>query len=449
MTEKLLYLLEELKNNYSETLKTDVLNCFKNELSENDLAELNKNRERTENAFAGQHKSFYDEIAFEFVEDLNEFSEMYFLFWEAILYYFNFETKTEFYNSAIELSHDSDATDYINGFLELEKGNSEIALFHFNRIDDYVAYYFIAYCYLLNENFENSIKNNELFLEILEETIEQNQSKDINLSIQTGFLVAKWNVYQDLGYAHNRIEEYQKAIEQYEKAIEIFNLEETYTISSEIHIDENLNDFSIFINNYLFALEKTNQLIKCKEVLEFTVSKIPSNAFYKDKLFKINQKINNSSEVNDLFKRLYRSKKPFNLNSFEETKLISKEKSLEDLIVEQIKNGYKVFNKSLEIYQDEIIFGRQYYIQEVNGILDLLLIDKTNNQLYVVELKRNDAGIEVVNQIENYIKGLQNQLDKEIKGIICLHKAKPELIELVKTKSNIELYSYHFDFNQL
>lgn len=449
MINKLLYLLEELKNNYSDTLKSDVLNCFKNELSKNDLVELNKNTERTQNAFSGQHKSFYDEIAFEFVEDLNEFPEMYFIIWEPILNYFNSETKTEFYDSAIELAHNSDATDYINGFIELENDNFEIALFHFNRIDDYVAYYFIAYSYLLSENFENSIKNNKLFLEDLEETIKQSSSKDIDFSNEAGLLIVKWNVYQDLGYAYNRVKEYQNAIEQYEKAIEIFDLEETYIISSKIHIDQNLTDFIIFINNYLSALEKSNQLEKCKEILEFTISKIPSNIFYKDRLLKVKQRINNSSETDELFKRLYKSKKPFNLNSFEETKLISKEKSLEDLIVEQIKYGYKVFNKSLEIYQDEIIFGRQYYIPEVNGILDLLLIDRVNDQIYVVELKRNDAGIEVVSQIENYIKGLQNQLNKEIKGIICLHKAKPELIELVKTKLNIELYSYHFDFNQL
>jgi len=125
------------------------------------------------------------------------------------------------------------------------------------------------------------------------------------------------------------------------------------------------------------------------------------------------------------------------------------EKILEDMIVEQIKYGFNVFGKKLEIYQDKEIFGRQYYIQNVNGILDLLLIDKSNDTLYVVELKRNEAGIEVVEQIESYIKGLTSQLKREVKGIISLHKPDKNLVELIKTKPNIELYTYEFQFKNV
>ena len=146
---------------------------------------------------------------------------------------------------------------------------------------------------------------------------------------------------------------------------------------------------------------------------------------------------------------MFKVKKPFNLDSFQETKLISKEKILEDMIVEQIKYGFNVFGKKLEIYQDKEIFGRQYYIQNVNGILDLLLIDKSNDTLYVVELKRNEAGIEVVEQIESYIKGLTSQLKREVKGIISLHKPDKNLVELIKTKPNIELYTYEFQFKNV
>ena len=113
------------------------------------------------------------------------------------------------------------------------------------------------------------------------------------------------------------------------------------------------------------------------------------------------------------------------------------------------KYGFNVFGKKLEIYQDKEIFGRQYYIQNVNGILDLLLIDKSNDTLYVVELKRNEAGIEVVEQIESYIKGLTSQLKREVKGIISLHKPDKNLVELIKTKPNIELYTYEFQFKNV
>lgn len=78
-----------------------------------------------------------------------------------------------------------------------------------------------------------------------------------------------------------------------------------------------------------------------------------------------------------------------------------------------------------------------------------MLIDKSDNTLYIVELKRNEAGIEVVEQIEKYIIGLSEQLNRKIKGIICLHKSDEKLQNLVNTKSNIELYTYQFEFKQL
>jgi RecB family endonuclease NucS len=67
----------------------------------------------------------------------------------------------------------------------------------------------------------------------------------------------------------------------------------------------------------------------------------------------------------------------------------------------------------------------------------------------MVELKRNEAGIEVVEQIEKYIDGLSKELNKNIKGIICLHKPDNLLKELVKTKENIELYTYGFEFKKI
>nr|WP_231402215.1 endonuclease NucS domain-containing protein [Panacibacter microcysteis] len=120
------------------------------------------------------------------------------------------------------------------------------------------------------------------------------------------------------------------------------------------------------------------------------------------------------------------------------------------MIVEQIKYGYKVFGKDLEVYQDNKIFGRQYYLPTVSGILDLLLVERGSNTLYVVELKRNEAGIGVVEQIERYILGLGHLfIDRDIKGIICLHTPDTNLVELVKTKPNIELFKYEFNFNRL
>jgi tetratricopeptide (TPR) repeat protein len=367
--------------------------------------------------------------------------------WEYLIHLFNEETKSYFYNTSLEIAENSDATDYINGLLELENNNPEIALYHFNRIDDYVANYFIGLCYLETENYQNSIKQNLLFLNELELMI--NNIKEIDLLNNSDLLIVKWNIYNDLGYAYNRIFEFENALSFYNKSLQIFSLEEAFIIRHSIKVDKNLDDFSIFINNYLLSLEQTNKFTQCIEILDFVISKYPNDFYYKDRKTKLIEKTEKHSFANEIINTLFRVKKPFNITSFQETKIISKEKILEDMIVEQIKYGFNVFGKRLEIYEDSEIFGRQYYIKSVNGILDLLLIDKTQDILYVVELKRNEAGIEVVEQIENYIKGLKAQLNREVKGIISLHKPDRNLIELVKTKTNIELYTYDFQFKNI
>ncbi|OYU85342.1 MAG: hypothetical protein CFE24_02230 [Flavobacterium sp. BFFFF2] len=446
MTDKVLFLLEELKNNYTSQILHDTLNCFRNEISIDDLY---KEFEKTKLAINGQVDDFYQELALDFVGDLNDFPEMYFLIWEPLLTFFDETTKKQFYNCSLEIANNTDAADYINGLIYLDSDNFEIALYQFNRIDDYVASYFIGLCYLETGNFENSIKQNLLFMNELEDLIEN--EKDFQLLLED-FQIFKWNVFNDLGYAYNRISEFENALRFYKKSLEIFSLEEAYQIRHKIEIDRELDDFNIFANNYLYSLEKTRNTDNFFEVLEFLILKYPHNSYYKsrkEKLKELSRISENQQFANQLINSIFRIKKPFNLSSFQEAKLLSKEKILEDMILEQIKYGYEVFGKKLEVYQDEKIFGRQYYIQSVNGILDLLLIDKTKDILYVVELKRNEAGIEVVEQIENYINGLTAELRREVKGIISLHKPDKKLVELIKTKPNIELYTYEFQFKNV
>lgn len=441
MKNKILFLLEELKENFSDQLFHDTLTCFRKEMS---ISDLYVDMELSRNVLNGQSERLYNELAFDFVEDLNELTETYFLIWEPLFYFFNSKTKSYFFETALELSHNSDATDYINGIIELENDSPEIALFHFNRIEDYVAKYFIAICYLEMENFENSIKQNEKFLKNLGKFLEN--KSEIDLENDEGILILKWNVFNDVAYAYNRISEFQNALNNYNKSLELLNLDENYKINHLFKIDENLDAFTVFANNYLLSLEQTRNYSKCIEVVIFLIEKYPNDYYYKAKLEKLKLLSADQTETKFIFDQVFRPKKPLNISSFEATKLISKEKILEDMIVEQIKYGFEVFGKKLEIYQDEEIFGKQYRIPEINGILDLLLIDKQNNQLYVVELKRNETGIEVVSQIENYMFALSKQLDRKLKGIICVHKSNNRLTDLVRTKSDIELFTYNFEF---
>ena len=446
MEAKFLTLLRELKNNYSDNLLVQTMDCFRDETN---FADFYQDEEKLRELLNGQRQSFYVELALDFIDDLNNVPEMYFAVWEPTLYFLSPQRKSEFYKTSLNLSNDSDATDFINGFIEIEENASpEIAQYHFNRIKHYVSSYFMGLCYLELENYENAIKKNEFFLYHLEEIIKENFTDEIDLSQDNDLLITKWNVYNDLGYLFNRVEDYANALKSYEKGLKIFDIEENFKINSVKLESQEINDFTIFVNNYLLPLEKLGNYSKAIEILNFAIEKLPFDIYYKTRKENFEKKLVNTSFADEIINKLFKTKHPFNIGKFEQTKLIAKEKALEDLIVEQIKYGFHVFGRPLEIYQDNNIFGRQYYISSVNGILDLLLIDKSDNTLYVVELKRNDAGIEVVEQIEKYIDGLSQELSREIKGIICLHKPDNLLKELVKSKPNIELYTYHFDFNK-
>ncbi|HEX5150157.1 MAG TPA: endonuclease NucS domain-containing protein [Parafilimonas sp.] len=441
MSAKIFYLLEELKNNYSEQTLTEIITTFQDEVIVDDLfTDLN----RAKNAFNGQNKNLYKQLSILFLQDLNEVPEMYFSLWEGIFDLLNDNEFSLFLDLSLENYNDGDADDYINGMIRLENGSPEIALFYFNRIDHYVASYFIGLCYLNLENHENAILQFEIFLENLELTL-----KAPNLEDETGLTIAKWNALNHLGYLYNRVEEYKKAKNYYENGLEVFSVEETFFINNENHDDKLLDEFAIWTNNYVLSLEKTGEIQKCITTLKFAISKRPTDYYFIKQLARFEEKLKNKSFADGIINKLFKKKQPFNIQQFEATKSVSKEKSLEDMIVEQIKYGFKVFGKELEIYKDKFIYGRQYHISSVNRRLDLLLIDKLNNQLYLVELKRNEAGVEVVEQIEKYIDGLSKELNQNIKGIICLHKPDSQLTELVKTKENIELYTYGFDFNKL
>ena len=142
MNAKLFYLLQELKDNFSKELLNETYECFMNE-THNFYNDSVKSKE----LLNGQSNEFYNKIASDFVNDLEDFPEMFFLSWQSVFEHFSKETMDKFNELSLLIDNNSDATDYLNGISELENGKAEIALFHFNRIDNYVACYFIGLCY--------------------------------------------------------------------------------------------------------------------------------------------------------------------------------------------------------------------------------------------------------------------------------------------------------------
>ena len=348
MEAKFLTLLRELKNNYSDSLLVQTMDCFRDETNPLDFYQ---DEENTRESINGQRQNFYVELALDFIDDLNDVPELYFAVWEPTLYFLNTQRKSEFYKTSLDLSNNSDATDFINGFIELEENAApEIAQYHFNRIEHYVSSYFMGICYLELENYENAIKKNEFFLYYLEETFNASSTDEIDLSQVNDFLTTKWNVYNDLGYLFNRVEDYTNAKKSYESGLEIFDLEDNFKINSVKLESQEIDDFTIFVNNYLLSLEKLGNYSKAIEILNFAIEKTPHDIYYKTKKENFEKKLASASFVDEIINKLFKTKLPFNIGKFEKTKLIAKEKALEDLIVEQIKYGFHVFGRPLEIY---------------------------------------------------------------------------------------------------
>lgn len=73
-----MYLLQDLKDNYSKEKMDEVLKCLEEVIPE----DLYKKQDKFREAFNGQNVGFYKTLAPQFVTDLNELPDLYFFNWE-------------------------------------------------------------------------------------------------------------------------------------------------------------------------------------------------------------------------------------------------------------------------------------------------------------------------------------------------------------------------------
>lgn len=446
MTSLIIEKLNYLKENYAESLSNEIVDNLLDSIPD-DLY-TTPNKIDFINAFDGQHTNFYKTIAFEIADDIDSAPAMFFLGWQTLLDTISFSVRKTILQFGNELGEDTDAYYFFKGLYFTENIDINKAIYYFKEMSDScLANYYLGMCYMYAEQYENSIKKNLLAIEQIDEQL--HLANLVELDHIDVLVVKYFHLYNDLRYCYVRIYEFENAYQCINKSLAYFPLKSLKEIMEQSDPNnENINEFNIFINDFINCLEKTGRLDELEQLYKDLIDIEPDKNYFIDRLNKRKAKRVNSFADNVIAKVL-RHKKAFNIESFEEARMIAKESTLENMLVDQIKYGYKLFGKNLEVYNDNQIYGRQLVLPEINGRLDLLLIDKEDNQLYVVELKRNNAGVEVVEQIEGYIIGLKSLLNKEVKGIICVHNADSDLINLVKTKPNISLFNYHFDFDQL
>lgn len=128
----------------------------------------------------------------------------------------------------------------------------------------------------------------------------------------------------------------------------------------------------------------------------------------------------------------------------------SSEKLLEDELTLRLEAGMPVFGMNLHIYNHKgDFYGRQYPFEM--GRLDLLCEDKNEN-LYIIELKKDsgydDAYVQTAQYIDWFEKAPISQ-GKQVYGIICLNTPTPELVRKVRDDPRMKLFEYQISYTEI
>ena len=99
---------------------------------------------------------------------------------------------------------------------------------------------------------------------------------------------------------------------------------------------------------------------------------------------------------------------------------------------------------------DLIFLSRQHQFKDGKR-LDLLVKNNKTQQIYIVEIKKNEIGTEVLKQIKGYIKRYETEENiKDVKGIIVCKGILPHFEDEVMkqlSKERIQIYQYGWMFS--
>lgn len=130
--------------------------------------------------------------------------------------------------------------------------------------------------------------------------------------------------------------------------------------------------------------------------------------------------------------------------------IIYQESVLENLLCLKLQKEGILFNQEYEFFENDEYYGKQLAMTKV-GILDLLLLEKNTNDLVVLELKKDSGyNANVVEQTLRYMRWIKQNLaapKQKVKGLICLYKATPQLLQEA-SKHDIEVQEYEFHFHK-
>lgn len=245
------------------------------------------------------------------------------------------------------------------------------------------------------------------------------------------------NLNGHCSYLYNRAGNFKKTVEYAQREIENSNAE--YAHWNKVEGLRKLKNKKGAIEAFS-VLESISKKKKALNKEKSLIQKIKSSLIVKT---------NQEDSIQEIIPHKLKTKYASSFRT--DKKHLEREDILENLLFLRIKSGVKTFNKSLEIFENKYYFGKQLFAGKA-GILDLLLVEKRKNILWVIELKRNHDYNDAFEQTRRYMKWVKKNIansNQEVRGIICLFQPSELLLSQIKNEPDIELHTYEFSFKKL
>ena len=351
-------------------------------------------------------------------------------------------------SKVIEIAWQTDAAAIYTALDLVESENYDTALLYLNGLEhNLYAMSLKGLCFIHTDEPENALRHFVQVKNTLEDAIKGLEQPEY-LTTDANYLLFELDINLNLLGLYTQLKYYKKAISIGKSIEEQFALDVLADVVSVWKNKTDHTDYEFYCLNYAHAIAQLHgpqdAMKFMHRAMDYGNGSMPlamANGEYM-------KRAASHDEADAILKPLRPVKRATSVTTFSKTSRFAREKQLEDMMIEHIKYGYEIFNRKLELYEDDHFIGRQYRLKTGRHILDLLLIEKSTDTLYIVELKRNYAGKEVYEQTRTYVESLRKETNKKVKGIICLHEFNQELVELVKEDQDMELFTYNFNFNK-
>ncbi len=120
------------------------------------------------------------------------------------------------------------------------------------------------------------------------------------------------------------------------------------------------------------------------------------------------------------------------------------ESQLEDFIIQNWNESE--FGKKYDLIIEDGELQSQQYRTDI-GPIDILAKDKVTDEYVVIELKRNQTSDQTIGQIARYMQWVEENLSKNVKGVIVCGKWDEKLDYARKRMGDVEVLLYELNFS--